>query len=375
MKILYITTIGSTMGFFASIIRELLDDGDTVNLATNENLEKAPDCYRDWGCKIYPISCTRSPFNKGTLTAIREIRKIVSEGSYDIVHCHTPIAAMCTRFACRKLRKKGLKVFYTAHGFHFYTGAPLKNWLLYYPAEWLCAHWTDTLITINQEDYVRAKKRLPAKRVAYTHGGGGGVGLRTFAPAKLTEDERSAMRRELGLQEGELMLINVGELSHRKNQETLIRAMHKLHDPRYKLYICGSGGNREQYEALIRELGLTEQVCLLGHRNDVAKLYVCADIFVFPSYQEGLSAALLEAMACGLPAVCSAIRGNVDLIENGKGGYLHAPEDVDAIAADIRRLADDAALRIAFGERNKKEVQQFGPDVLIPEIRALYESR
>ena len=153
MKILYVTTIGNTMGFFTSIVEELLKAEHTVDVATNLNIGKLPDCYREWGCKIYPISCTRSPFNKGTIAAIKEIRKIVREGDYDIVHCHTPIAAMCTRLACRKLRKNGLKVFYTAHGFHFYKGAPLKNWLLYYPIECLCAHWTDTLITINREDH------------------------------------------------------------------------------------------------------------------------------------------------------------------------------------------------------------------------------
>ena len=373
MKILYITTIGDTMGFFTSIIEELLKSGNTVDIATNLNIGKLPECYREWGCKVYPISCTRSPFNKGTVTAIREIRAIVAAGNYDIVHCHTPVAAMCTRLACRPLRKKGVKVFYTAHGFHFFNGAPLKNWLLYYPVEWLCAHWTDTLITINREDYERAKKHMHTKRVEYTHGGGGGVGLRSFRPTVLTEQERMEIRSNLGMQQDDLMLINVGELSHRKNQETLIRSMHILNDPKLHLYICGSGSYRESYEMLIDELKLKNNVHLLGYRSDVSRLYACADIFVFPSYQEGLSAALLEAMACGLPAVCSAIRGNVDLIEDGNGGYLHAPEDINAIADSIRRLADDAALRRSFGERNRAEVQRFGPDVLIPEIVALYE--
>lgn len=158
------------MGFFKNFIKELLEDGHTVDIATNETTSKVPDCYREWGCQIYQISCTRSPFNKGNIDAIRQIRKIAADGSYGIVHCHTPIAAMCTRLACRKLRKSGLKVFYTAHGFHFYKGAPLKNWLVYYPIEWLCAHWTDVLITINKEDFELAKKKMKAKRVEYVPG-------------------------------------------------------------------------------------------------------------------------------------------------------------------------------------------------------------
>ena len=183
MKILYITTVGGTMCFFTSFIRQLLDDGNTVDIATNESTGSlVPSCYREWGCNIYQLSCTRSPLDiRANLRTIGEIKKIVKEGEYDIVHCHTPIAAMCTRIACYSLRKKlGLRVFYTAHGFHFFTGAPVKNWLLYYPVEWIYSWWTDVLITINKEDYKRASTHLHAKKTVYIPG----VGIDTakFAP-------------------------------------------------------------------------------------------------------------------------------------------------------------------------------------------------
>lgn len=127
MKILYITTIGGTMSFFNKLIKDLIDCGNVVDIATNEKESSVPVCYREWGCKIYPISCSRSPFKSGNLKAIKEIKKIVENDEYEIVHCHTPIAAACTRLACKGLRKKGVKVIYTAHGFHFYKGAPKKK--------------------------------------------------------------------------------------------------------------------------------------------------------------------------------------------------------------------------------------------------------
>ena len=157
MKILYITTIGLTMGFFNAFIRQLLDNGNVVEIATNESDAKVPAYYREWGCKIYPISCSRSPLDIGNIKAIWQIRNIVKENRYEIVHCHTPIAAMCTRIACSPLRTDKTKVYYTAHGFHFYDGAPLKNWMLYYPIEKFLSRCTDVLITINKEDYKRKR--------------------------------------------------------------------------------------------------------------------------------------------------------------------------------------------------------------------------
>ena len=371
MNILYVTTIASTMGFFVDHIKLLQAAGNTVELACNDE-DGFSESVLALGCPVHRIPFSRAPLSGDNLRAFRELKRLIHEHHYDIIHTHTPNASAMVRLAARDLRRGGTRVFYTAHGFHFYTGAPLKNRLLYYPVEWLCSFWTDVQITINREDYERARKHLHAAKTVYTHGGGGGVGLRSFAPARLSEEERAEERRKLGVQPDEVLLINVGELSHRKNQETLLRAMAKLGDPGVKLIICGEGDERSRYEQRIKELGLSDRVRLLGHRSDVARLYVCSDVFVFPSRQEGLSAALLEAMACGLPAVCSAIRGNVDLIEDGKGGFLHAPDDADAIVKGVETLARDAALRRQMGERNREEVKKYGPDTLLPEIAAIY---
>ena len=360
MNILYITTIGNTMGFFRPIIRELLDDGHTVDVATNLNIGKLPDCYREWGCKVYPISCTRSPFNKGTLTAIKEIRRIVREGGYDIVHCHTPIAAMCTRFACRGLRKNGLRVFYTAHGFHFYKGAPLKNWLLYYPADWLCAHWTDTLITINREDYAFAQKHLHAKRVEYVPG----VGIDVDKFANVIVD-RAEKRREIGVPEDAFLLMSVGELNQNKNHEIVLRALAQVGNKNIHYAIAGNGPLQEYLMNTAKELGISEQVHLLGQRRDVPELNKAADVFIHPSLREGLPVALMEAEASGLPCIVSRIRGNTDVVT--ERDVLCDPHSVDEFAAAIDRLYERQPDR-----RDIAHIRNFEISIVNKKLRALY---
>lgn len=341
MKILYVTTVGSTMGFFRSFVQQLLEQGHRVDIATNENHSKVPGCYREWGCAVYSIDTSRSPFNKGNLRAIKQLKRLVETEKYDIVHCHTPVAAMCTRIACRKARKQHTKVFYTAHGFHFYKGAPLKNWLIYYPVEKVCSYFTDVLITINQEDYALAQKKMRAKRITYVPGVG--IDLAKFGQVRVDKAEK---RRELGIPEKAPLLLSVGELNENKNHETVIRAIKDM-DVYY--IIAGKGGLQEHLQHVIDALGITDKVKLLGLREDVDELCETADIYVMPSYREGLSVALMEAMASGLPCAVSRIRGNVDLVEDKKGGALFDPHSVAECKKAIEyTLQADHARMVAY---------------------------
>ena len=362
-RILYVTTIGGTMRFFQSFIKKLIEEGHTVDIATNTQASQVAPCYNDLGCKIYPISCTRSPFHKGTLKAIGEIKKIVEEGQYDIVHCHTPIAAMCTRLACRKARKRGVRVLYTAHGFHFYKGAPKKNWLLYYPVEKLCARYTDTLITINHEDYAFAEKKLKAREVSYVPG----VGLDVKRFAQTTVD-KSAKRQEIGIPENAFMLLSVGELNANKNHSVVIRALAQINDKNIHYAIAGKGGKKDDLIHLAEELGVGEQVHLLGYRTDVAELYHASDAFVFPSFREGLSVSVMESLSCGLPIVCSKIRGNVDLVQDGVTGYWADPFDSKTFVEAITRLRDGADM----SENCRLESQKYDIDLINERMMEIY---
>ncbi len=353
------------MRFFKSFIRQLLDEGHQVDIATNESESKVPDCYREWGCAVYPIDTSRSPLNKGNFTAIKQIKNIVSANKYDIVHCHTPIAAMCTRFACRGFRKKGTRVIYTAHGFHFYKGAPVKNWAIYYPIEKLCSYFTDVLITINREDNELAKRKMKAKLVEYVPGVG--VDLDRFVCGTTDVAEK---RRELGIPEDACVLLSVGELNQNKNHETVIRA---VADSDLFYLIAGEGDLRERHIRLIEELGAADRIKLLGFRTDVGALCEASDVFVFPSLREGLPVSVMEAMACGKPCVASRIRGNTDLIDEDKGGILCLPDDTDGFRKAILKLASDGDLRQRMGAYNAEKVKRFGLEAVMTSLRGIYE--
>lgn len=361
MKILYVTTIGGTMNFFKAFIKQMIDEGHMVDVATNENDSIVPECYREWGCTVYQIDTSRSPLDKGNLKAIKQIKGIVDRQKYDIVHCHTPIAAMCTRLACRKARKHSTKVFYTAHGFHFYKGAPLKNWMLYYPVERICAHFTDVLITINQEDYALAQKKMKAKRVEYVPGVG--IDLTKFGQAAV---DKSAKRKELGIPEDATLLLSVGELNENKNHETVIRAIKDM-DVYY--VIAGKGDLQEHLQSIIDGFGMTERVKLLGFRRDVAELYQAADIYVLPSIREGLNVSIMEAMASGLPVVCGQIRGNTDLIDEHGGALFESKSIVECKNAieDVLNRGNEQ-----LGKYNIEKIQTMSLEIINALMKGLY---
>lgn len=329
LKILYITTVGETMAFFKSFIKELYTMGNTVDIACNYKESIVPECYKELGCQIFYLPCSRVPFDGGNITAARKIHRLVGKKGYDIVHCHTPIAAFCTRIACINIRRHGTKVFYTAHGFHFYTGASLKNWLVYYPVEWLCSWWTDVLITINREDYERAKIHLHAKKTEYVPGVG--IDLIKF---NNVDCNKKRMRNELGLMNTDIMLLSVGELNENKNHIIVIEAlgMIKKECPNIfkKLYyfVAGDGKNKLVIEKLAEKKGIREHVKLLGVVDNIPEFLSIANIFLLPSKREGLNVSLMEAMASGLPCIVSDIRGNRDLIRDDAGGKRVGSEDV-----------------------------------------------
>ena len=351
------------MSFFNQFIKMLIDEGNIVDIATNESDGKVSDCYREWGCKVYNIDTSRSPLDMGNIKAIRQIKQIANKNYYDIVHCHTPLAAMCTRLACRKLRKKGTKVYYTAHGFHFYKGASKKNWLIFYPIEKICSFFTDVLITINREDYELALKKMKAKKIVYVPGVG--IDLQRYSKNRI---DKIINRHKLGIPENAILLISVGELNENKNHETVIRAIEGMENVYY--IIAGKGKLKEYLQKIIDDLRMCDRVKLLGYRDDVSDLYTISDVFVFPSFREGLSVSVMEAMASGLPVVCSRIRGNVDLIDEN-GGELFNPFKTEDCKAAISNLVNRDFEKL--GKYNLKKIEKFDIHNVIKKMKVLYE--
>lgn len=369
MKILYVTTISMTMNyFFASHIKMLQDDGHVVELACNQ-AEPLSDNIRNLGCKTYDIPFSRNPLSTKNFVAYRKLRLVLHEGNYDVVHTHTPIASALVRFACRKLRTKGLKVVYTAHGFHFFYGAPRVNWAIYYPIELICSYLTDVLITITKEDYKLASRKLHARKNIYIPGVG--IDLSSFGPG--ADWKLGDRKKELSIPSGAELLLSVGELNENKNHRVVLEALSRLPDLRLYYVICGEGVLHSQLTEIIDKMGLSDRVFLLGQREDVPQWMAEADIYLHPSHREGLSVSILEAMASGLPVICSNIRGNQDLVKNGIGGLLFDPDDPDQLARLIRLLHTDCNLRVTMGEHNQRAVKQFSRDKVLETLKEVYE--
>lgn len=376
-KVLMLASVASMIDKFnMDNIKILRDLGYSVDVAANfdfgsvtsqERVDEFKQELIDSGITVHNIRMSRKVFNiKGIIDSYRNVKRLSETENYKIVHCHSPIGGVIARLAFRKTRKKETKVIYTAHGFHFFKGAPLLNWLIYFPLEWICSFFTDVLITINKEDYEFAKKRMKAKQVEYVPGIG--IDINKFQSVDVDKAEK---RRELGIPNDKPLLLSVGELNKNKNHETVIRAIADM-DVYY--IIAGKGVLQEHLQSIITELRLTERVKLLGYCKDIAELNKAADIYVLPSVREGLNVSVMEAMAAGLPCVVSNIRGNSDLISNNQGGFLLAPDDAAGFADKINVLVNDAAARAKMGSINKEKIADFSTEKVEKLMRDIYLS-
>ncbi len=322
------------------------------NPISDERLGKFKIWIEEHRGRWFHIPATRKPSDmKNNLAAYKEVLQLIREYHYEFIHCHTPIGSVIGRLAAHKTHTK---IIYTAHGFHFFKGAPLINWLLYYPVECFLSRWTDMLILINKEDYNRAKKSFHAKRTEYIPGVG--VDVETISQVKVDTKEK---RESIGVPEHAFLIISVGEVNKNKNHEVIVRAMAQLKQDNIHYIICGQGEKREKLTQLAQELDIKDRVHLLGFRNDVIELCQCSNLFAFPSRREGLSLALMEAMAAGLPVVASNIRGNDDLI-NSKGGYLVKYNEVKQYIEAINGLLLDYHKCFAMGAHNSDRVKFYG---------------
>ena len=370
-KVLFVATVVKThiMEFHIPYLKMFKEMGWETAVAARNDYENPADCVIPYCDTYYNIPFERNPLKPGNLKAYQSLKKIIDEGEYDIIHCHTPVGAMLTRLAAKQVRKRGTKVIYTAHGFHFYNGAPAINWLLYYPVEKWLSRYTDVLITINKEDYERAKT-FKAGKVCYVPGVG--IDLKKFNVGYVDKNKK---RKEIGVHADDFVLLSVGELIPRKNHEVVIRAMSVLKQEdkltHLEYVICGRGTYESELKKLAEELSVADYIHFLGYRTDIAEICNCADLFVFMSHQEGLPVALMEAMACGLPAVCSNIRGNTDLIEDRKTGLI-ADNSPEKVAQAVETMREDGDFREQVASAALQKIKQFDLSSVEDEMAKIY---
>lgn len=371
MKVLYVATVVKThiMEFHIPYLKMMKEMGWETAVAARNDYEKPEDCVIPYCDSYYDIPFERNPIKPGNIRAYQMLRKIVNEGNYDIVHCHTPVGGVLTRLAATEARRRGTKVFYTAHGFHFFKGAPIVNWVVYYPVERWLAHKTDVLITINNEDYERAKP-FKAGKIRYLPGVG--VDTKRFTPkALVSSDLVQSLRAQLHIPKDAVILLSVGEVNKNKNHRAVIEALPMLENTWY--VICGDGPLIGSNRILAETLGVADRCLFMGYRNDVNKFYQIADIFVFPSLREGLPVSVMEAMATGLPVACSSVRGNTDLIKDNNGGVLFNPRDQKEIEKKLVKMVSSSEVRNKMGDINLQVISDYDISKLTERMKELYQ--
>jgi len=354
-KVLFVTHNGRFLvQFELNDIQILQKLGYEVHCATNFDGETmradAENTLKEHGVICHSIPIERSPLRlRENLNAYRTLKSLLKKEHFAGVHCHTPMGGVVGRLAANATHTA--PVLYTAHGFHFYKGCPLKNRLIYQTAETFLAHYTDAQITINQEDYAAAQK-FPLRGKAY-YVPGIGVDVKKISSVQV---DRATKRAELGIPQDAFVFISVGELNENKNHSTVIRALAKADIANSYYLICGEGKLKQQHFELAQKLGFSEKVKLLGFRTDVSEILRACDCFVFPSFREGLSVSLMEAMAAGLPCIASRIRGNVDLLPDSR--YLFESSDESTLCQLMQNAVNGVQVDQECAQ-NKKALEQF----------------
>lgn len=318
----------------------------------------------------YDVSIARSPFSLENIKAYKELKRIIRTNKYDLIHVHTPMGAVLGRLAAMSAKRKGTKIIYTAHGFHFFKGAPIINWILYYPIEKLLARYTDTLVTINEEDFEFAKRHKLANQIY--HIDGVGVNLNKFRPVDL--ESKNNLRKKIKLTPNDFVVLYTAQFINRKNHIFLIKNLHKIIEkiPQIKFLFAGSGETLDYCKSLVYSLKLQDHVVFLGARKDIPELCALSDIHISPSKQEGLAIGNIEAMASGCALIISNIRGHKEVCKNGVNGFLFnlsAPEQMIEALDTLYRKRD--LLRV-ISETNVKTVAKFSTRRAVDMMAKIY---
>lgn len=363
-KVLFVATVTSHINaFHIPYLKYFKEKGYEVHVASNGE-EKIKYCDNHFN-----INFNRFPLSTSNIRAYTQLKNIINDNKYEIIHCHTPVASALTRFAARKARKKfNTKVFYTAHGFHFYKGSPIINWIIYYPIEKICSRWTDCLITITNEDYDLAKRKFKAKEIKHIDGIGFNVDKFNI---KVSEEDKENLYKEIGANKNDIILTYVAELNKNKNQIILINLIEKLikSNSNIKLLLVGDGKLKDDYHKIVKEKKLDKHILFLGRRSDIPQILSISDIYVASSIREGLPINIMEAMYMSLPIVATANRGHNELLKDGSGYIVHNEKE---FYERISQLINNNELRTKIGDIAKHNVEKYKLNLVLSEMEKIY---
>lgn len=365
-KVLFVSHLANFSKFNLPFMKWFQEQGWEVHYASLDE-EPIPNCD-----KHFKICFNRSPFSTNNIKAYHQLKRVIDAEHYDIIHCHTPMGGVVTRLAARSARKNGTKLIYTAHGFHFYKGAPMINWILYYTVEKFLSKYTDCLITMNKEDYCAAvDRRFKAGIIKKIDGVG--VNLERFHP--ISQEKKSALRKQYGFSDDDYILLSVAEFTKNKNQEFTIGSFKSLNSKidNLKMIFAGRGEQEQFCKKMAYNLHLEKNISFFGYRNDIEKLYQIADVLISVSYREGLPINIIEGMASGLPIICTDIRGQNDVVKNQRNGLLYQTDNVNEFVNGVLRIHNDLQLSAQMKDNNIKDVEKYSIDKAIAAMANIYK--
>ncbi|MEE1282587.1 MAG: glycosyltransferase family 4 protein [Acutalibacteraceae bacterium] len=373
MKILFVSNVRSHIGqFHTNFINLLKENGHTIDVSCFDNsADKDGFDFKSIN-KFNFIPLQRSPYKKENIKAIKQLKELIIKEDYDIIHCHTPMGAVAARVAAKQAKSKA-KVIYTAHGFHFFEGAPKTNWLFFYPVEKMLAHYTDTLININQEDYNLATTKKFKVKDQIIKVNGVGVDLSKFSA--VTPEMKLQLREEYGFNKDDFMLIYPADLVTGKNQEMIFKAVKILKNkiPTIKLLLPGHQRMITEYKQMVKDMGIENHVEFMGYRRDIAKLVAMCDVSVSASRREGLPVNLIEASAIGKPIVATRVRGNSDIVEDGVNGFLVELDDYKQMAEKLLKIYSDPQLAKKMGEEAVRISKKYSIEEVNKSLAEVYK--
>ncbi len=371
-KVLFVATVAKhhIVHFHIPYLKWFKEKGFETHVCAKNDFSENEDWVIPYCDKYFDLKFERNPISLGNFNVYKELKKILEQNEYDIIHCHTPVASVLLRLAARNVRKKGTVVIYTAHGFHFYKGASLTNWILYYPIEKFLSKYTDVLLTINNEDYERALKgNFNCKEIKIVNGVG--VNFSKFFP--VNKNEKLELREKYNLK-NEFVALYVAEMNYGKHQDLIINATKDIINniSNFKLLLVGTGDMIENYKKQAIELNVDKHIDFLGYRKDVDYLMKISDIYISCSRREGLPVNVMEAMATGLPLIVTDCRGNRDLVCDKENGYIIEIDDCKKLVKNILYLFNNQSICEMMRKNNIEKIKKFELDKIIDDMGQIY---
>jgi glycosyltransferase involved in cell wall biosynthesis len=341
MKIIEVTNVDfSLRHFLLPLMRGLRARGhEVIGVAADGGLL---DLARAEGFRIVPVPMARSLSPRAQLRAFRALLALFRAERPDMVHAHMPISGFLARLAARAAGVP--RVAYTSHGDLYNQPGAWPRRAAGFAMEWLGARLTDIYLTVSVEQAADAR-RLGLHRRATAAGNG-----RDATTLRPDPETRARVRAELGVAPGRVVVIIISRLVRAKGYFELLAAMRDV--PAAELWVVGArlpSDHDQDIEPYLAGSGLGDRLRRLGYREDIAALLAAADIFALPSYSEGLPMSVIEAMLSALPVVATDIRGPREQVVEGETGFLVPAREVAPLAAALRRLAEDPALRERLG--------------------------